>query len=510
MRDADRRREAGFRAQPVAAGDKGEVVRAAAQFVGEVGDQIVEPAVLADQADQRLARHGFWRGEDGGFDPSIHSRQRAAGGRSASSTSRASCLSPPAAARRGAHRPYSRNVGRPGKLARGAKRDQPVEQPAGGAVGHRRLAGRFGGGDAILGEQQVDDFCRRFGAQFGRDGEQGVGAARQVGGEIEGGGRGQRDRAGGGVCPGGVAGSRPRSRRLTAGSDPEFWWRSAARAAASAAGWRGRGRTAIRRGFRLRRPGRPGRRRPPEQRSCPLQRPDRPPLRKPSDQMRGRSGPDRARSSRAAAVASRSASKAGGRPARSRHSDTRFAAGPSASPTAKRRSRSAPSSAFRRRILAEAAALFSARRLRSAPAQGGSWRRKPSRSARAAPAANQGSPSPALPLARAQAGIGAGGKACVSGAFALGRFAWRSSGAARQRVPQGPEAGRRAGLGRRESLGYGESLAALCHGHLRVIRPACRSVAMSDKVALSDMIRKALGRNGKGPKMRPGRALDPA
>ena len=33
---------------------------------------------------------------------------------------------------------------------------------------------------------------------------------------------------------------------------------------------------------------------------------------------------------------------------------------------------------------------------------------------------------------------------------------------------------------------------------------------MSDKVALSDMIRKALGRNGKGPKMRPGKALDPA
>jgi hypothetical protein len=48
------------------------------------------------------------------------------------------------------------------------RREQPVEQPPRGAVGHRRLAGRLGGGDAILGEQQVDDFCRPFGAQFGR------------------------------------------------------------------------------------------------------------------------------------------------------------------------------------------------------------------------------------------------------------------------------------------------------------------------------------------------------
>ena len=60
MGGADRRREAGFGAQRIAAGDEGEVVRAAAQFVDEVGDQIVEPAVLADQADQRLARDGFF------------------------------------------------------------------------------------------------------------------------------------------------------------------------------------------------------------------------------------------------------------------------------------------------------------------------------------------------------------------------------------------------------------------------------------------------------------------
>jgi hypothetical protein len=48
--------------------------------VDEIGDQIVEPAGLADQADQRLARHGFLGGEDGGFD-SQHPFAPARGGR---------------------------------------------------------------------------------------------------------------------------------------------------------------------------------------------------------------------------------------------------------------------------------------------------------------------------------------------------------------------------------------------------------------------------------------------
>ena len=68
-------------------------------------------------------------------------------------------------------------------------------------------------------------------------------------------------------------------------------------------------------------------------------------------------GSSKARSSRAAASLIRPGSRLGGRPARSRHSDKRFAAGPSGSPTAKRRSRSTASSALTRRILAEAAAL---------------------------------------------------------------------------------------------------------------------------------------------------------
>jgi hypothetical protein len=70
-------------------------------------------------------------------------------------------------------------------------------------------------------------------------------------------------------------------------------------------------------------------------------------------------------------LAIRPGSRLGGWAAKSRHSDARVAAGPSAFSAAKRRSRSTPSSAVRRRIFAEAAALMSARRARKAPAAGG-------------------------------------------------------------------------------------------------------------------------------------------
>src|ERR1700722_12618073 len=152
---------------------------------------------------------------------SIHSRQRAAAGNSMSSTSR---LSSPLRWRRRAAAVIGRTAGtsaarkiRARRRARRAGRTggggggEPVEQAAGGAAGHRRLAGRFGGGDAILGQQQIDDFGRRFGPQFGRDGDESVGAAGEVSGEVEGGDGGEGDRPGRGVCPSGVAGSWPPS-----------------------------------------------------------------------------------------------------------------------------------------------------------------------------------------------------------------------------------------------------------------------------------------------------------
>ncbi len=55
MRGADRQREAGFGAQCIAAGNQREVVRAATQLVDDAGDQIVEPAILAE-----LGTIDFW------------------------------------------------------------------------------------------------------------------------------------------------------------------------------------------------------------------------------------------------------------------------------------------------------------------------------------------------------------------------------------------------------------------------------------------------------------------
>ena len=122
-----------------------------------------------------------------------------------------------------------------------------------------------------------------------------------------------------------------------------------------------------------------------------------------------------------------------------------MAAGPSGWPTAKRRSSSATSSVLRRRIFAQAAALFSARRERSAPAAGGSVRRAASRKASAAPAENSGSPCPALPLARAQAGIGEGAeKAWFSGASPRSASRVQAAGAAHRRGPDCLERGRPA------------------------------------------------------------------
>jgi hypothetical protein len=91
---------------------------------------------------------------------------------------------------------------------------------------------------------------------------------------------------------------------------------------------------------------------------------------------------------------------------------------------------------LKRRILAEAAALCRAKRWPSAPAAGGSRRRRASSRARLAPAANSGAPSPALPLGPALDGTGTGGaKAWLSGAFSVVRFAlgYFGSGGGRRR-----------------------------------------------------------------------------
>ena len=377
MDGADRRGEAGLGAQRIAAGDEGEIVGAAAQLVDEIGDQIVEPAGFADQAGRALrveqdGRRRRWRLRRAA---SIRASGRRAAGRQA----RRRGFRRRSRWRRRAAAVIGRTAGtsgRPGKFAGGAEQDEPIEQAAGGAAGHRRVAGGFGGRDAILGEQEVDDFLGRFRAQFGRDGDQGVRAAAKIGGEVEGGGGGERDRACGGIWPGGLARPWPSGcARRSQGRIQDFRQRSAARAAASAVGSRGRisntqsarisdgvagasGRVENARAAALAaaETGSPS----------PAQA-----FRLAAEAVRGST----ARSSRAAVSRIRPGSRLGGRPAPSRQSDRRFAAGPSGSPTAKRRSRSAASSALRRRILAEAAALCSASRERNAPAAGGSARR---------------------------------------------------------------------------------------------------------------------------------------
>ena len=155
--------------------------------------------------------------------------------------------------------------------------------------------------------------------------------------------------------------------------------------------------------------------------------------------------------------------------------------------------------------MAEAAALCSARRARSAPAAGGSRRRTASSSASPAPAKNSGSPSPALPLARAQAGIGAGGGKGLP--FRGFRSARRRSRALAKR--------RRDALAQVVGEGGGEvwvgaNHLAMVHVPRRFVSsfvvlsaPLVVVVAMSDKVALSDMIRSRPERDGKHREIRP-------
>ena len=70
----------------------------------------------------------------------------------------------------------------------------------------------------------------------------------------------------------------------------------------------------------------------------------------------------------------------------------------------------------------------------------------------------------------------------------------RSGAGTRSRVWS---AARRAAGDSARITGHGESSAALCHLFVRVIRPACRGLAMSDKLALSD-IRRVNHGNGNG------------
>ena len=232
---------------------------------------------------------------------SIHSRQRAAGGKSASSTSR---LSSPSRRRRrgsGAHRPYSRNVGRPenSRAAPSETSRSNSRRAARPVIGAWRAASA--GETQSWASRRSTIFWAGFERSLGATAIRVFGAAREIGGEVEGGGGGERDRACGGVWPGWVARPWPSSgARRAQGRVQDF--RRDQRHGPRPAQPDGDDacRTPKGRGFRLRPLGRPGRRRTPGRRPLRPPKPDRPPLRKPSGWLRGRSGPQ-ARSSRAAA-----------------------------------------------------------------------------------------------------------------------------------------------------------------------------------------------------------------
>ena len=295
---------------------------------------------------------------------------------------------------------------------------------------------------------------------------QGVGAAGKIGGEVEGGGGGERDRACGGVWPGWVARPRPSAgARRPQGRVQDFHrdQRHGPRPA-EPDGEDDVEQPKARR-FRLRPLGRPGRRRTPGRRPLRPRRPDRPPLRKPSGSRRGRSGPQ-ARSSRAAASRIRPGSRLGGRPARSRHSEE-VRRGPA-------RVADGEAEVAQRGFVGVEAQDFGRSRgalQREAGAQRPGGRRLGAQnrrraSASPAPAANRGSPSPALPLARAQAGIGAGGgKACAVPRVSAGSVCARArvAGGAERRSSKVRRAVGEQGRNRRESPGHDESCAALCH-----------------------------------------------
>ena len=234
-------------------------------------------------------------------------------------------------------------------------------------------------------------------------------------------------------------------------------------------------------------PGRPGGWRRPGRRPLRPPKPDRPPLRKPSGLLQGHWGP---RPGPAAPLHPkiRLGSRLGGRSAPSRQSDRRFAAGPSGSPTAKRRSRSAAASVLRRRILAQAAALCSASREAQGPGGARIGAQKCVEQSEPGPGgANSGlalprpsgAPAPRLGSAPVVERLGAPG-------FSLrGALCGEPAETAPKGAPERAQAVRRGGRDWRESPGYDEFCAAVCHAVWRRLRPTCREVAMSEYLTLS-------------------------
>ena len=441
----------------------------------EIGDQIVEPAVLADQADQRLARHGFLGGEDSGFDPQ-HPFPPARGRRQVGELDVEAFVSAPlAAAGGGAHRPYSRNAGRP---------ENSRAAPSATSRSNRRRAARpvIGAWRAASAGETQSWASRRstiFWAGLARS--LGATAIRVSERRERSAARSRAEAAANAIAPAaafGQAGSPGLGRRPALGrpqggvqnfhSDQRHGPRPAqpdrdGEVEQPKGEDFGFGRWGVREGGERQGGGLGGRR---DRIALPCAS-----LQAVREAVRVR----QARSSRAAASASRPGSRLGGRLARSRHSDRRFAAGPSRVANGEAQVAQRAFVGVEAQDLGGGGGALSARRERSAPAAGGSRRRTASSRARPAPAKNRGSPSPALPLARAQRRDAAGGgKAVRFRAFAEVRLARRAGAAAQERPRRGRRGGREQGRVGANHVAMVNLLRRFVSSFVASIRPACR------------------------------------
>ena len=137
-------------------------------------------------------------------------------------------------------------------------------------------------------------------------------------------------------------------------------------------------------------------------------------------------------------------------------------------------------------ILAQAAALFRARRARSALPPGGSARRKAS--SNASPAPEKIAAQPALPFRPPAPRPGLAPAAERLGAPGLSREVASGGGAVEARqapAPRGRECGRRTTRDGRESISMVNRWRRFYQAVQRRMRPACRRVGMSGKLPLS-------------------------
>ena len=162
--DAHRRSEGGASVERKTLPCPDEFYWPPAKIFAQVVEEEVKDAIASNYARQDISRvTGFGAANSTASTRAFHSRQRSSGGRSASSRSK----SGPGLAFRGiVSKPVEAEGRATGEFARGAKRDQALEQPPPGAVAETCDGRR--GGDRVVGEQRLERPSLPLGAQLWR------------------------------------------------------------------------------------------------------------------------------------------------------------------------------------------------------------------------------------------------------------------------------------------------------------------------------------------------------